>query len=570
MTRSAIHVAVSFLVLLAFQKHALGFQATDPRQASGKNGVVATGCQLAADAGLGILQADGNAFDAAVSTMLVQTVVEAHLFCFGSEVPIIVYDKDRDVVEVIVGLGAAPQLATPKWFQDNRQGVIQGRHDIANCVVPGYLDAMLVLLERYGTKTFQQCAAPMLQELEKRANTPVDSIGAKTRGRLTAEGWVQHHQNFHRLIQRLVKSEADAGPDRLAGLKAVREYFYRGPIAKEIDRWSRKEGGLIRYRDFANHHTRIESPRSVRFRDVTIHKCDVWTQGPFLLQTMNLLADHELEKLVHGSTDHIHLVTEAMKLGFADRDAYYGDPTFVEVPIEKLLSDAYTEIRRPLIKMDYASQVQQVGDPYKMHALSNVAPKDYQVVSGFSEDTSNCVIADKLGNVVAATPSGWGGVPAGDTGVQMGSRLIGLNVWENHPSMVQPGKRPRITLTPTLVMQSGKPVFAVSVAGGDRQDQASIQILLNRFVFGMTPAKSVQTPRFSTAHHINWFGHSKAKLGTVTVPKQTSQETIQSLEQRGHKVGSGRTAGAAVVVSIDQQTGEMKAATDRGKVAVGW
>ena len=538
--------------------------------AKGEQGAIATGSQLAADAGLAMLQSDGNAADAAATTMLVQTVIEARLFCFGSEVPIIVYDSKRDVVEVIVGLGAAPQLATRQWFNENRGGVIQGRGDIANCVVPGFLDAVLTLLDRYGTRSFEDCSKPMLAELKRRSEMSEKVLKRRVRTGVDAAGWIQHHKDFYRLISRLVEAEKAAGTDRKSGLQAVHDYFYRGPIAKEIDAWSRKNGGLLRYSDFANHHTRIDQPRSMEFRGHTIHKCDVWTQGPFLLQTLNLLADRELEKMDRESPDYIHLVTEAMKLGFADRDAFYGDPTFVEVPIEDLLSPDYTKLRRSLIKMDTASQQQQPGDPAEMKPLLGVPPEDYKVVSGFSEDTSNCLVADKWGNVIAATPSGWGGVPAGDTGVQLGSRMIGLVTWEDHPSMVQPGKRPRITLTPTLVMRDGKPVFAVSVAGGDRQDQASIQILLNRLVFGIDPATAVRLPRFNTGHHIDWFGHMKAKPGTLTVTKDTSKSVIEELKTRGHKVGIGRTAGASVVLAIDPETGEKHAAADRGKVAVGY
>jgi gamma-glutamyltranspeptidase/glutathione hydrolase len=538
--------------------------------AKGQNGAIATGSKLAAEAGLNMLKSDGNAADAAATTMLVQTVVESRLFCFGSEVPIIVYDKKRNVVEVIVGLGAAPQLATREWFIENRKGVIQGRGDIANCAVPGFLDAVLTLLDRYGTRSFEDCSKPMLAELKRRSEMSVESLKSQTRASFDAAGWIQHHKNFHQMITRLVRAEKAATGDRRSGLQAVHDYFYRGPIAKEIDAWSRQNGGLLRYVDFANHHTRIDQPRSIEFRGHTIHKCDVWTQGPFLLQTLNLLADRDLEKMDHDSTDYIHLVTEAMKLGFADRDAFYGDPTYVDVPIETLLSGDYTKLRRSLINMDTASQEQQPGDPENMKPLLGVPPKDYQVVAGFSEDTSNCLVADKWGNVIAATPSGWGGVPAGDTGVQLGSRMIGLVTWENHPSMVRPGKRPRITLTPTLVMRDGQPVFAVSVAGGDRQDQASIQILLNRMIFGMDPAKAVRSPRFNTGHHIDWFGHMKAKPGTLTVTKDTSRSVIDELKSRGHQVGIGRTAGASVVLAIDPETGEKHAAADRGKVAVGY
>lgn len=544
-----------------------------PNSAVGSNGAISTGSTQAAEAGLAMLKSGGNAVDAAVSTMLVQTVVESGLFCFGSEVPIIVYDKDRNVVEVIVGLGAAPRLATPKWFKENREGVIQGRGDIANCVVPGTVDAFVTILDRYGTRSFGDCvAAGMSKVLDDRASMDPEELKNNMRRRrnFDPEPWIKHHKNFKHMIERLVQAEKDAPGDRKSQLLAVSDYFYRGPIAKEIDAWSRENGGLIRFTDLASHHTRIENPRSIEFQGHTIYKCDVWTQGPFLLQTLNLLKDKNLKGMGHDSADYVHSVIESMKLAFADRDAFYGDPAFVDVPIDTLLSEDYTKMRSELIDMKTASHEQQAGDPFKMKPLLGVAPRDHQVVSGHSDDTSNCLVADKWGNVVAATPSGWGGVAAGDSGVQMGSRMIGLNVWENHPSLVQPGKRPRITLTPTLVFKDGKPVLAVSVAGGDQQDQASIQILLNHLVFGFDPEAAVQTPRFSTSHHINWFGHLKAKPGTLTTTRNLSASVVEELKRRGHIVRPGRTAGASTVLVIDHETGKKHAATDRSKVAVGY
>ena len=563
----------SFLSCMVLPIHA----QTPPQQpatfAEGEQAAIATGSQLAADAGLQILKDGGNAMDAAVATMLVQTVVESSLFCFGSEVPILVYDKDRDVVEVIVGLGAALRLATAEWFRDNREGVIQGRGDIANCNVPGALDAFITVLQRYGTMTFEQSAQGMLGVLQQRSKLTAEELAQQAprrRRNADPEKWIQHHRNFLRLIQRLVEAERQAGPDRLLGLRAVRDYFYRGPIAREIDVWSRENGGLLRYTDLALHHTRIESPTAMPFQGYTIYKCGVWTQGPFLHQTLRLLEDRSLESMQPGSADYIHLVTEAMKLAFADRDAYYADPAFVDVPIESLMSDDYTQLRRRLIDMEKASQAQQPGDPRGMQALSGKPPQEHQVFSGHSDDTSNCLVADRWGNVVAATPSGWGGVPAGDTGVQLGSRMIGLVTWQDHPSMVEPGKLPRITLTPTLVFQEGRPVLAVSVAGGDQQDQASLQVLLNRLVFGFDVEKAVRTPRFGTDHHLNWFGHMPAKLGSLTVPRNTDPTIVESLTQRGHDVTRGRTASSAVALAMDPQTGKKQAAADRGKVAVGY
>ncbi|HMP79081.1 MAG TPA: gamma-glutamyltransferase [Pirellulaceae bacterium] len=437
---------------------------------SGHFGALATGSRQSADAGLAMLQSGGNAVDAAVTSMLVQSVVESSLFCFGSEVPIIVYDADRHVVEVIVGLGAAPRLATPDWFREHRQGLIQGRGDIANAVVPGFLDACLTALDRYGTRTFAECAQPMLDILRQRANRTEESLQQRSRQRggdaFSPEQWLRHHQNFLRLIEHLVEAEQQAGGDRRRGLRLVADYFYRGPVAREIDAWSRAHGGLLRSVDLAKHVTRTDEPLSIEFNGYAVYKCGVWTQGPYMLQTLRLLADRDLAAIGHNSADYVHLVTESMKLALADRDAFFGDPHFVEVPIDRLLSDEYLALRRPLIEMSRASLEQRPGDPWSMKTLLGVAPQDYQVTSGYSSDTTSCVVADQWGNVVSATPSGWGGVIAGDTGVELGSRMIGLNTWEGHPSIVAPGKRPRITLTPTLVMREGKPVMAVSVAGG--------------------------------------------------------------------------------------------------------
>ncbi len=506
--------------------------------------------------------------------MLVQSVVESSLFCFGSEVPIIVYDAERKSVEVIAGLGAAPRLATPEWFRSNRDGRIQGRGDIANAVVPGFLDACLTALDRYGTRTFGECAQPMLGILRQRAEMSEESLQQRARQRggvdMTPERWVRHHQNFLKMIEGLVSAEQAASGDRRRGLRLVADHFYRGSVARDIDAWSRANGGLLRFVDFAQHATRIEDPLSIDFHGFTVYKCGVWTQGPYLLQTLRLLEDRNLAALGHNSADYVHVVTEAMKLALADRDAYFGDPHFVDVPIRRLLSDEYLALRRPLIDMALASREQRPGDPGKMRPLLGIPPQDYQVTDGYSSDTTSCLVADQWGNVVSATPSGWGGVIAGDTGVELGSRLIGLNAWEGHPSIVAPGKRPRITLTPTLVLRDGNPVMAISVAGGDQQDQASLQVLLNRLIFNMEAPDAVRTARFGTDHHINWFGHEPAKLGSLTAPRELSAEVIENLRARGHQVTVGRPAASAVILTIDPQSGAKHSAGDTGRAAAGY
>jgi gamma-glutamyltranspeptidase/glutathione hydrolase len=541
--------------------------------ASGQQGALVTGSRPSAEAALAMLQSGGNAVDAAVASMLVQSVVESQLFCFGSEVPIMVYDAQRQSVEVIAGLGAAPQLATPEWFVEHRQGLIQGRDDIANVVVPGFLDACLTALKRHGSRSFGQCAAAMLEVLQQRIDNPPAANRRQPRGGEELAGgreaFVSHHRNFKQMIERLVAAEQQAGVDRIEGLQAVSDYFYRGPIAHELDAWSQANGGLLRYADLAQHTTPVETPLSIDFHGYRIYKCGVWTQGPYLLQTLRLIETLDLVSLEHNSPDYVHWVVEAMKLALADRDTYFGDPNFVQVPIENLLSDAYIELRRPLIDPQSASLEQVPGDAWRMRARLGSAPQDYRITGSFGNDTTSCLVADRFGNVVAATPSGWGGVIAGDTGIELGSRMIGLNTWEEHPSRVAPGKRPRITLTPTLVLQQGRPVLAISVAGGDQQDQAALQVLLNRLVFELDPLAAVRRPRFGTDHHINWFGHQPAKLGSLTAPADLHPD-LDRLRQRGHRLELARPAASAVLLVIDPETGVMQAAGDRGRIAGGY
>ncbi|MCU0719437.1 MAG: gamma-glutamyltransferase [Pirellula sp.] len=539
--------------------------------AQGKSAAIVTGSPQSRDAGLLILKQGGNAIDAAIASMLVQSVVENHLFCFGSEVPIMVYSAERKVVEVIVGLGAAPRLATPEWYNENRKGLIQGRGDIANAVVPGFLDASLTALDRFGTRSFTQCAQPMLEVLRERAGEDPVVLAQKDRQYSEkpdesldkAKASVNHHKNFLKLLESLIEAES-RGHDRKHGLRCVSDYFYRGPVARELDKWSQENGGLLRFVDMAQHVTRIDDPLSIHFRGYTIYKCGVWTQGPYMLQTLKMLDSLDFEKLGHNTSDYVHMVVETMKLSLADRDAYFGDPNFVEVPIQQLLSDHYISMRRSLIDPNKASLEQQPGDPWNNKPLLGIAPQDYKIHSGYSSDTTSCLVADSMGNVVSATPSGWGGVIAGETGIELGSRMIGLNAWDGHPSIVAPGKRPRITLTPTLVMRGEKPVLAISVAGGDQQDQTSLQVLLNRLVFGMDTLTSARSPRFGTDHHINWFGHEPAKLGSLTAPANLSPD-LENLKAKGHRLELKKPAASAVILSIDPETGVKEAAGDRGR-----
>ena len=508
-------------------------------QATGTHGAVAAGGKEAADAGLTILKAGGNAADAAVATILALSVTDYTLFCFGGDLPMLVYDANRGVVEVLCGLGVAPRLATQEHFA--KLSAIPGR-GVEPAAVPGVLDACVTALSRYGTKTFAEVAGPTLTLLDQHK--------------------LDWHVDLATTLRRLIVAEKASPTDRLRGLRLVSDYFYRGPIAREIDEWCRANGGLLRYTDMATHTTRIEDAATIDYRGHTVCKCGVWTQGPCLLQSLQLLEGFDLKALGAGSPEAVHLSTEALKLALADRDAWYADPLFIDVPAKELLAPTYAAMRRGLIDPQHASLMRRPGDPRAGKALQD-KPNVREGPGQDPGDTTTCVVADAQGNVVAATPSGFYGVIAGKTGVKLGTRLQSFNNWAGHDNCIEPGKRPRITLTPTIVLKNGKPVYAVSVAGGDAQDQTTLQLLIDAIDFGMDPAKAVVTPRFVTEHHLGSFRQAPAKLGHLQVNAEIGDETIKALEARGHKVVIKKSAIAApVMLWIDPATGTIYAAGD--------
>ena len=480
-------------------------------QNSGYNGAVSAGGAEAVEAGMQILKQGGTAADGATATILALTITDGQQF--GAEVPIIVYDAKRKVVETLSGQGGAPRLATAEYFRRKNYKAMPEGHNVESAAVPGMPDALVTMLARYGTLSFSRIAEPALQILSRRREPC--------------------HTAFAAALKRLIEAEEAAGPDRQRGLRFVADCFYRGPIAREIDQWSRKNGGLLRYTDLATHVTRVEEPLSINYRGLTINKCSTWTQGPCLLQTMLLLESHDTKALQHNSAAYIHLVTEAMKLGLADRDEYYADPLYADVPIDALLSRQYAQLRRPLIDLEKASHEFRPGDPVEMKALS-ARPN---------------------------TPSG-GGVPAGKTGIILGSRLQSANLWPGHPNCIESGKRPRITLTPTLVMKDNKPVIAISVAGGDMQDQATIQVPLNMIDFGFDAAKAVRDPRFVTRQHVGSFSQTPSVPASLRLHRNTASSTIEELQKKGHCVELIDHAANPSAITFDAETGLLSAAGD--------
>jgi len=536
-------LGLPLLLTLSSASPAAGATPGELWRASGKEGVVAAGGAEAADAAIATLRSGGNAADAAAASLLVLTVTDPKNFCFGGEVPILVYDAKRKLVEVVCGQGVAPRLAMVAYFERYSKGRIPGSDDPTTVTVPGAPDAMLTLLDRYGTKTFAEVAGPMLAILD--------------RGK---EPW---HPQLARQVRRMIEAERGSPEDRRRGLRLAADCFYRGPIARELDAWSRAQHAPLRYVDLATHVTRIEDPIAIDYRGYTVLKCGPWTQGPCLLEALRLLEKFDLKAMGHNRPGYVHVVVEAMKLALADRDTYYADPLFVDVPLAALVSAEYADLRRPLLDLTRASLELRPGDPRSGKPLLGIEPQACRVPAEPAHDTTTCLVADRQGNVVAATPSGWGGVMAGSTGIILNSRLRSLNTWPGHPNCIEPGKRPRITLTPTMILKGGRPVAAISVAGGDLQDQVSLQVLLGWLEFHQTPAQAVTAARFSTDHLVGSFNQTPPQLGSLSVYAALGEETIAALKKLGHRVTIGKPPlGHPVMLTIDPRTGQKHAAGD--------
>ena len=515
------------VLLVASALFLSGAQETAPTRqgtASGTKGVVVSGTAAATAAGVKILEQGGNAADAGAATLLGLSATTVGLFCIGGEVPLLVYDASKNDVKVLSGQGEAPR--NPKaieWYL--KHGIPNG--DVRAAAVPATLDAIVTLLKRYGTKTFREVVQPTLVILDAGGPTWYSDDGRRID---TGRNW---RADLAATFRTLVDAEERATGSREQRLQAVSDRFYRGEVADALEKWYVEKGGFLRKADLAAHQTRVEDPVQAEYRGLTVYKAGPWTQGPYLLETLRLLEGFDVKAMGFLSPDYIHVVTEAMKLGLADRDEYYGDPNFVEVPLAALLSDEYTRIRRPLIDMQRAASAIRPGDPEQMRPVRpSTAPR--HAPGG----TTMMCVADRWGNVIAATPSGLestAGV-AGETGIIHGTRLTSFNTRTGHPNVIEAGKRPRVTLTPTLVFKDGKPVMAISVAGGDFQDQAAIQLILDYADFGMSADAALRAPRFFTSLFTSSFGQGQPEAGRLQVDGKVSADVVDGLKMRGHAV----------------------------------
>lgn len=518
---------------------------------AGIHGVASSSHYLATLAGINILQKGGNAFDAAAAIGLSLAVLEPHMNGLGGEVPILLYSSRDDEVVAVSGQGTAPSRANIDWFTSHGFSLIPGS-GLLPAVVPSMVSTWIEVLKRYGTMTFSDVAFfsielaqegfPMYYALKHyieeykwllnywKTSEKVFLID----GRIPEEGEIFAQPQLAKTLKLIAEAEKRKS-NREDGLEEARKVFYEGEIAKKIDEFVSKpvrdeEGnefqGFLSYDDLANYTPKFEKPLKVNFNDYTVFKCSTWTQGAVFLQMLNILSDFDLRNYKLNSSDYIHLLVEAFKLVFYDREKYYGDPEFDEVPINWLLSEGHAKELRNSIDMEKASNVPIIEPSSKG-----------SIFASKQGDTTHFDVIDRWGNMVSATQSGgwfWSSPIVSDLGFSLSTRGQMFYLDKKRNNCLQPRKRPRTTLTPTLVFKDDKPYMVFGTPGGDMQDQWNLQFFLNHVVFGMNIQEAIESPSFHTLHYPSSFYPRKAERMKVVIEGRIERKVVEELKGKGH------------------------------------
>jgi gamma-glutamyltranspeptidase/glutathione hydrolase len=527
------------------------------------------------EAGYRILTQGGNAVDAGVASVLAASVTELNRFGIGGEMPLIVKMAGQAPM-VISGVGVAPAKATvefyakrsPEPWEDSARMPPVPMQGILSAITPGVFDGLILALDKYGTKSFAEVAQPAIEYAEQ-GFPMLEEFGGMLHsyqrilalwpdsmkffypvGVPTNRGDIFREPTLAHTFKELVAAEKKAHGKRADKLRAVRDLFYKGSIAHRIADASQKYNGLIAYEDLANFHADLEQPKMGTYRGYEIYKPGFWTQGPVMIEALNILEGFDLKAMGHNSPQYLHIVVEAAKLAFADRDEYYGDPKFSKIPEEILLSKEYAAERRKLIDPQHASIEHRPGGFGRRITIPTTTAS-----VGPANDTTCVNVVDRQGNAFNATPSGaWlPSVIMGDTGIPLTSRLQSFVMTPGHPNQLMPGKRPRVTLSPTMVTKAGKLELIMSTPGGDNQDQALLQVLLNMLDFGMNPQEAVEAPRFQTEHFYSSFGNHEFVPGKLNLESRISRSTIDALNGLGHRVtvtGEWSNSSAPTVIQV--------------------
>ena len=586
-----------------------------------RRGLVASGHYLATMAGFRILERGGNAVDAAAAVCFCLNQLEPQDNTLGGEVPLLLHCAAEGRVYALSGMGWAPRAFGIAWCRERGIDLIPGDGLLPACV-PAMAGTWALALARFGTRSFAEVLAPAIELAEHgfpmyaglrehlcehldRYTARYPSTGALycPGGEVPRVGELVRNPDLARVLRAMCAAEAKAaGKGRVAGIEAARDVFYRGEVAERIARFAGdsaiedddggRHRGLLAYEDLAEWQAGAETPVSYRYRGLDVHKCPAWTQGPVFLQQLALLEGFDLAGMGHNSARYLHLLAEVAKLAFADRESYYGDPDFDQVPMEALLASAYNGERRLLVT-ECASREMRPGKaggqrphaPFDLRADHRRAlGLDARPAAGEGGkavrhgDTTHLDVMDALGNMVSATPSG-GWIASSPVipglGFALGTRAQMFYLNPARANALAPRKRPRATLTPTLVIREGQPYMAFGTQGGDLQDQLTLQFFLAVVEFGLDPQAAVEAPTIFSEHFPSSFYPREAFPGRLAAEDRLPGEVLDALRARGHELrvlGSWEN-GRVMGIRYDAGTGVMSAAVSpRQQIgyAAGW
>ncbi|MCB4858039.1 gamma-glutamyltransferase family protein [Sphingobium sp. PNB] len=565
----------------------------------GNFGIVAAGRHYAVAAGTRILMAGGNATDAGVAAVFAAAVTEISHFGFGGEAPTIIYDAKAKKVSLVNGQGVAPMLATPDRFA--RAGVIPGNGPNGG-TVPAMVDAMALALQLNGTMTLDQVLQPAIELADGFVmyNFLAEVFASQKKatskwkdaydtyypgGALPKVGEIFRQPNLAKTIRIIAEADRAAykkTKDRKAAIQAGRDAFYKGDVARRIGAAMERDGGLMRYEDLAAYKGKVETPTMTSVFGYEVYKGGFWSQGPAMLMALNIAEAAGIASMEPGSAPYLHIVAESIKLAFDDRNAYFGDPDFATVPMKGLLSKAYAAERAKQIGPK-ASLDHRYGDPWafegKARTTPAFTPHMLKAPPRPTADTTAIEVVDKDGNLFSATPSsGWllgGAYIAGDTGVPMSNRLTVFDLDPESPNVLVPGKRPRTTLSPSMVLKNGAPYLAIGTPGGDNQDQQIMNVLLRVLAFDQPLQAAIEAPRINSNHFHASFAIKKDEPGVLEIENRVPQAVRDDLAARGHKLdvlGPFAVSTGIVAAGVVPGSGTLRGGADvrRERYVFGW
>ena len=584
-------------------------QATGRPVVYGTQGVISSGHYLTSMAGMRMLLSGGNAFDAVVAAGFAAAVTEpTAAYSLAAEGVFMLYHAESGDLLSLSGQGTAPRLATVDWYRSQGQEEIPtGPGPLAHLsfTVPGVVAAYLSLLEKYGTKTVGEVLEPAIHYAERGFPNyeymleRIDAPGTRSQwdeyppggtdvfyddGEVPAPGSPLVQKALGATLRKLVEAESAAGGHRLDGVRAARDCFYIGELAQVIHDCAHSVGGILGLKSLASYEAKYETPLSTTYMGHEVHGQRTWTQGAVLMQALNILENFDLRGMGHNSTAYIHTVSQAVNLAFADREAYYGDPDFAQVPVDGLLSKEYAKERAAMIDPNRAMpELPPPGDPWKYSAMSGKAAEPSAPVAtaaadggGADSGTTHISAIDRDGNMVCATPSGGSfgkSVYFQELGCALSTRIEMFNFEDGHPNRLEPFKRPRTTLVNYMVSKDGAPLMTIGCPGGDHQAQANMQLVLNSLLWGMNPQEAVEAPRFASQGVTNSFYPHTYYPAQLGVEPGIAQDTQDELKAMGHDVVSVASAGMGATVSVrDPETGTLASSGDprRACYAISW